>query len=113
MYKMLHPTVGIPLASLFSGSSRKMLDHWFTEEVFEEYRQHARKYLEGGVDIVLFGHTHHAEIRQFGDKTYVNTGEWIRSYNYAKLEGGTISLWRYFPHTPPQEIFPYQSFRGL
>jgi UDP-2,3-diacylglucosamine hydrolase len=104
LYKLLPPDIGVPLASFCSGSSRKMLDFWFTEEVIEEYRQHARTYLDHGADIVVFGHTHHAEIRRWGDKTYVNTGEWIRTFNYAKLENGAMSLWQWFTDKAAREI---------
>jgi UDP-2,3-diacylglucosamine hydrolase len=103
LYKLLHPNIGIPLALFFSGNSRKMLSNWLTEEKLEEYRQNARKYLESN-DIVIFGHTHKPEIRKFGEKTYVNTGEWIRKYTYAKMENGEISLWQWFADKPAEEI---------
>ncbi len=96
LYKLLHPDIGVPLASFFSGNSRKMLADWITEEKLEEYRRCARKLLEGS-DIVIFGHTHRPELRRYGDKVYVNTGEWIRKYTFAKMENGTIGLWEWFP----------------
>ena len=103
LYKLLHPNIGVPLALFFSGNSRKMLSNWLTEEKLEEYRQHARRYLESS-DIVIFGHTHRPEIRKFGEETYVNTGEWIRKYTYAKMENGEISLWQWFADRPVEEI---------
>jgi UDP-2,3-diacylglucosamine hydrolase len=103
VYKLLHPDIGVPLASFFSGNSRKMLKNWLTEEKLEEYRQNAKKLLETS-DIVIFGHTHRPEIRRYGGKTYVNTGEWIRNYTYAKMENGKISLWQWFPDKPAEEI---------
>jgi UDP-2,3-diacylglucosamine hydrolase len=103
LYKLLHPNIGIPLASFFSGNSRKMLSKWLTEEKLEEYRQNAKRYLQTS-DIVIFGHTHKPEIRRFGEKTYVNTGEWIRTYTYAKMENGDIRLWQWFADRPAEEI---------
>jgi UDP-2,3-diacylglucosamine pyrophosphatase LpxH len=32
-----------------------------------------------GVDGVICGHIHHAELRQFGDITYANDGDWVES----------------------------------
>ncbi|HUI91579.1 MAG TPA: UDP-2,3-diacylglucosamine diphosphatase [Chitinivibrionales bacterium] len=103
LYKLLHPDIGVPLASFFSGSSRKILADWITEEKREEYRQNARRLLETS-DIVIFGHTHKPEIKKFGDKVYVNTGEWIRRYTYAKMENGEIKLFEWFPEKRAVEI---------
>ncbi len=103
LYKLLHPDIGVPLASFFSGNSRKMLANWLTEEKLEEYRNNARVLLKSS-DIVVFGHTHKPEIRRYGDKTYVNTGEWIRRYTFAKMKEGTIGLWEWFSDAAPREI---------
>ncbi len=105
LYKMIHPDIGVPMASFFSGSSRKMLANWMTDEKLAEYRAVARQYLDES-DIVIFGHTHRYEITRFGDKTYVNTGEWIRKYSYAKMENGIIRLWQWFNNRPAEEIHP-------
>jgi UDP-2,3-diacylglucosamine hydrolase len=103
LYKLLHPNIAVPLALFFSGNSRKMLSNWLTEEKLEEYRQNAKRYLESS-DIVIFGHTHRPEIKKFGEKTYVNTGEWIRKYTYAKMENGEITLWQWFADRPAEEM---------
>jgi UDP-2,3-diacylglucosamine pyrophosphatase LpxH len=73
------------------------------ENIVDEYRRHALSYLRSGSDIVFFGHSHHAELSKWGEKIYCNTGAWMRSYNYATLEGGEVRLWRYRPGDP-QEI---------
>jgi UDP-2,3-diacylglucosamine hydrolase len=104
LFKLLHPNIGIVLGSFCSGSSRKVTSRFITEAVLEEYRDHARKYLENGSDIVVFAHTHRPEIRYFNGKTYCNSGEWIRQYTFAKLENGKMTLWRYFPGGEIQEI---------
>jgi UDP-2,3-diacylglucosamine hydrolase len=103
LYKLLHPGIGVPLALFFSGNSRKMLSNWLTEEKLEEYRQHAQKYLETS-DIVIFGHTHRPEIRKYGEKIYINTGEWIRKYTFAKMENGEINLWQWFGDRPAETV---------
>jgi UDP-2,3-diacylglucosamine hydrolase len=103
LYKLLHPDIGVPLGTFFSGNSRKMLANWLTEEKLEEYRQHARRLLATS-DIVIFGHTHKPELRKYGDKTYVNTGEWIRKYTFAKMDKGEIRLWEWFADKPAEEI---------
>jgi UDP-2,3-diacylglucosamine pyrophosphatase LpxH len=44
---------------------------------YEEVVAHAAH--ERGVDGVVCGHIHSAEIRQFGDVTYYNDGDWVES----------------------------------
>jgi|WetSurMetagenome_2_1015567.scaffolds.fasta_scaffold120365_3 UDP-2,3-diacylglucosamine hydrolase len=104
LYKMLHPDIGVPLGSWSSGSSRKVTSKFVTENVLEEYRDHARRYLRAGSDIVVFAHTHRPEIRHWNGKTFCNSGEWIRKYTFARLEAGIMTLWQYFPGGLVQEI---------
>jgi UDP-2,3-diacylglucosamine pyrophosphatase LpxH len=39
----------------------------------------ARAAIERGVDGVVCGHIHHAEIREFEGVTYYNDGDWVES----------------------------------
>lgn len=94
-YKMLHPSIGIFVASRFSRVSRlfnrTMLSPW----IRESYRKAGRKILDSGPEIVVMGHTHFAEIVTGEGKTYVNTGEWLRTFSYARLRDGNTSLMRH------------------
>lgn len=103
LYRLLHPGIGVPLALFFSGSSRSLLADWLTPEKLEEYRQHAKRYLQTN-DIVIFGHTHKPEIRRYDGKVYVNIGEWMRRYTYARMEKGEIKLFEWFEDKPAEEI---------
>lgn len=104
LYKLLHPNLGVGLGSVISGWSRKCSKIDSTEEFLEQYRRIARDYLKRGDDIVIFGHTHIAEIKHFASGIYCNTGSWVRRYPFAKLENGKISLDEYLPGKPPQLI---------
>jgi UDP-2,3-diacylglucosamine hydrolase len=104
LYKLIHPDIGVPLGSFFSGSSRKLTSRWLNERILEEYRDRAREYLAEGNDIVIFAHTHIPEIRQWEGKTFCNPGEWIEKYTFAKLANGVMSLWKYLPGQLPQQI---------
>lgn len=58
---------------------------------FEEAVAHAAR--ERGVDGVVCGHIHCAEIRQIGDITYYNDGDWVESCTaLVEAHDGTISL---------------------
>jgi Icc-related predicted phosphoesterase len=50
------------------------------------------------VDAVLCGHIHSAAIREFGNVTYYNCGDWVESCT-ALVEGedGIISIVNYHP----------------
>lgn len=58
---------------------------------FEEAVAHAAR--ERGVDGVVCGHIHCAEIRQIGDITYYNDGDWVESCTaLVEAHDGTMSL---------------------
>jgi UDP-2,3-diacylglucosamine hydrolase len=104
LFKYVPAQAGIPLASLFSASSRRKGERFMKEEIFDEYRRRALSFLEEGSDIVFFGHSHHAELSRWGKKVYCNTGAWMRYYNYATLAGGEVRLWRFRRGQMPEEI---------
>jgi UDP-2,3-diacylglucosamine pyrophosphatase LpxH len=55
------------------------------------------------VDAVLCGHIHSPGIREFGNVTYYNCGDWVESCS-ALVEGddGIVSLVNYHPFSPSQ-----------
>lgn len=58
---------------------------------YEEAVAHAAR--DSHVDGVVCGHIHSAEIRQIGDITYYNDGDWVESCTaLAEAADGTISL---------------------
>lgn len=69
--------LGYPYWSLSSYLKRKVknaveyISH-YEEAVADEARRR-------GVDGVMCGHIHHAEIRHFGDVLYCNSGDWVES----------------------------------
>jgi UDP-2,3-diacylglucosamine hydrolase len=106
LFKILHPSLGIPLARFFSGSSRLLSADRISSRRLAEYKQTARSYCAQGNDIVIFAHTHRAELVRWGEKVYCNTGNWLRQRNYAILENGIVRLWNYNGSNPAREIAP-------
>lgn len=92
IYKMLHPNWGIPLAEVFSRTSRDQISFRSRESERNAYRQVAKNMLESGPDIVIFGHTHYPEMCSWNGKIYCNTGDWIQHFTYAVMENGEICL---------------------
>jgi UDP-2,3-diacylglucosamine pyrophosphatase LpxH len=58
----------------------------------EAFGAAAREILDRGFDAVVFGHTHQAGMRQYGEQCYVNSGSWMLAPNYVKIDHGKVSL---------------------
>ncbi len=92
LYRWLHPDLGIPLAKFMSQSSREYTNNKFFDHS-EEYFQYAKEKFDSGFDVVIIGHTHKPSIKHFNDKIFVNLGDWITHFSYAKCdENGDIKL---------------------
>lgn len=92
IYKILHPNIGVPLASSFSGSSRHFNSSKFTKERRKEYLEAAKGFLRKGHDILFMGHTHHPALYKMEEGIYCNTGEWMKTYSYATMQKGKLTL---------------------
>jgi UDP-2,3-diacylglucosamine hydrolase len=92
-YKIIHPSVGVGIGKYFSAMSRKKHLGKMSDKDLEKYRQAARAYLKNGLrDLVIFAHTHHAELLSLDGGEYCNTGSWMKDYSYAVLRDGKIQL---------------------
>jgi UDP-2,3-diacylglucosamine pyrophosphatase LpxH len=68
---------GLPYWSLAAHLKKRVKNAVQFISKYEEVVAHAAA--ERGVDGVVCGHIHSAEIRQFGDITYYNDGDWVES----------------------------------
>ncbi len=68
---------GLPYWSLSAHIKKRVKNAVAFVSRFEEAVAHAAH--EAGVDGVVCGHIHCAEIRSFGDVTYYNDGDWVES----------------------------------
>ena len=84
LYRKLPPDWAIPLAKWVSSSSRDYTsrrDHTFEPD----YEQYAASIIEQGFDCVAIGHLHIPVIRALGNGTYINTGDFINHFSYARV----------------------------
>jgi len=91
LYKKLPPDWGIPLAKKVSGSSRQYTerrDHTFAKD----YEGYAKNKLAKGYDIVAIGHLHIPVYKEFEEGIYINTGDFINHFTYAKISSEGIRL---------------------
>ncbi len=91
LYSLLHPDLGIPLARWVSSLSRKHTRQDLPPND-EDYLKLALKKFEEGFDYAIFGHLHSPKIQEFGQKIYVNLGDWIENFSYAEFDGRDLKL---------------------
>jgi UDP-2,3-diacylglucosamine hydrolase len=91
LFKCLHPTMGINLASTSSNKSRKYTDSktYGHLEGLEDFS--AKKILEG-FDYVVMGHRHKAINKQIGNGYYVNLGDWVHEPTFGRYSKGEFEL---------------------
>ena len=102
LYKTLIPAdIGMQIAKWTSRSSRK-LKRLDKSSWVEEYTRFAEEKFDEGFDCVVLGHIHYPFVKEDGEKVYVNSGEWISEFSYAKYDGKTLTLnhWKNRPVNP-------------
>lgn len=88
-YSFVHPDLGIGLAQQVALKSRGLGAKLYLTEAMARF---ARGKLQAGFDIVIMGHSHVPEQRQFDGGTYVNIGDWTSNFTYGLIADGSPSL---------------------
>jgi UDP-2,3-diacylglucosamine hydrolase len=108
---LIHPDLGIPLASFWSVQSRSSQSHpqsFFGPEK-EWLIQYCLEVLQKeNFDFFIFGHRHlpiDYTLNANGSR-YLNLGEWIHNNSYAELYDGNVTL--SFFENPNGKIFGNQ-----
>lgn len=84
LYSLIHPDLGVALASRTSKSSR---DYTTKKDFGEEdgLFEAAKNKIDEGYDYVLFGHLHQKQFLQYKNGYYINLGSWISEPCYGKF----------------------------
>lgn len=104
---MLHPDVGIGLATLWSRQSRAANSKKNEEHFLGEDREFLFQYCldvekKAHHDYYIFGHRHLPLDLQVGPNSrYLNLGEWFSQYTYAVFDGRQVSLKKYTSTNEP------------
>jgi len=77
VFNVARRMLGLPYWSLSAHLKRKVKNAVSYVSSFEQVVAHAA--FERGADGVVCGHIHSAEVRQFGEVTYYNDGDWVES----------------------------------
>jgi UDP-2,3-diacylglucosamine hydrolase len=96
-YRWLHPDIGIRLAQYLSIKNKLISGEEDVKYLGEENEwlvQYCKKKLtKKRYDYFLFGHRHlPLEIKLSENSKYINTGDWITHYTFAKFENNMLSL---------------------
>lgn len=92
LYSLIHPDLGIPLARWVSSLSRRHTHHQNPPNDFD-YVEAALEKFENGFDYVIYGHLHFPKYQMFGQKVYINLGDWIENFTYAEYDGRDLKLY--------------------
>ncbi|RKY98025.1 MAG: UDP-2,3-diacylglucosamine diphosphatase [Ignavibacteriae bacterium] len=85
MYSLLHPDIGIAIASKTSKTSReytKKKDYGEIDGMLDV----AKIKIDEGFDYVIFGHSHEKAFTKYNDGVYINLGSWIDNPCYGKFD---------------------------
>lgn len=91
LYSLLHPDLGIGIASKTSKSSRVYTDKKNYGEIDGLYEA-AKKKIDEGFDYVLFGHLHKRIWQAYKKGNYINLGSWLDKPCYGVFKNQKFEI---------------------
>ncbi len=91
LYSLIHPDLGISIASYFSRTSRaytEKKDYGSKDGLLEV----AKEKIEEGFDFVILGHSHIRQFYKHNNGIYINLGSWFDAPCYGKFENGNFEI---------------------
>jgi UDP-2,3-diacylglucosamine hydrolase len=84
LYSIIHPDIGIWIAS---GTSKKSRDYTAQKNYGEidGLVATAQKKIDEGYDYVIFGHSHRKEFMNYNNGYYINLGTWLEAPCFGKF----------------------------
>ncbi len=88
--KSLPASLILSLGNKMSRSSReRIFPEWLIKKREEQFREYAKTM---NYDFIVFSHLHKPEIRNWGNKLYMNTGDWTKHFSYIEILDGKPKL---------------------
>lgn len=84
IYSMIHPDLGIKIASLSSKTSRNYTSQKFQSSL-DGLFDIAKEKINEGYDYVILGHSHIRTFEKFNNGYYINLGSWLQKPCYGKF----------------------------
>jgi UDP-2,3-diacylglucosamine hydrolase len=94
LYRQIPPDISYPLARLMARGSRDYVQKRDTGYL-QDYEDFASEKIKQGFDAVILAHTHVPVLRDLGEGTYLNIGDFFRHFTYGKLQDGKLFLEHY------------------
>lgn len=91
LYSLIHPDLGISLASNTSKSSREYTAKKNYGEVDGLFNE-AKKKIDEGFEFVIFGHLHKRVYESYNEGKYINLGSWLDKPCYGKYYGNGFEV---------------------
>ena len=91
LYSLLHPDIGIAVASKVSRSSREYTAKKDYGEI-DGMLEVAKQKIDSGFDYVIFGHSHQRVVQNYSNGLYINLGSWIDSPCYGKYDSNGFKV---------------------
>lgn len=85
IYSLIHPDLGIKIASLTSKKSRDYTSQKFSNEL-DGLFETAKLKIEQNYDYVIFGHSHIRSYEKYKNGFYINLGSWLQKPCYGKYK---------------------------
>ncbi len=95
LFRWLHPDAGIPFARFASGTSRSYTNQNNHLRDESDYIEFARGKFAEGFDYVLMGHRHNPLEHEENGRKYINLGDWLENFTYARFDGEELKLLSY------------------
>lgn len=92
LFRWIHPDVGFALAHGTSHGSRKYTqgkDYGPTDGM----RLEAERQIQQGADYVIMGHRHRPMREYMHGGQYINLGDWIHNFTFAKYDNGELRMY--------------------
>ena len=108
LFNAIRRSFGLPYWSLAAHLKKRVKNAVQFISRFEEAVAHAAA--DRGVDGVVCGHIHSAEIRQFGQITYYNDGDWVESCTaLVEHAGGAMEVIDWAEHVRGSAVARYSA----
>lgn len=91
LYSLIHPDLGIWIASKTSAKSRDYTSAKSYGEIDGVFEVAKRK-IQNGFDYVLFGHTHKQVYEKYKNGIYINLGTWLEKPSFGVFDGVTFKI---------------------
>jgi UDP-2,3-diacylglucosamine hydrolase len=91
MFSLIHPDLGISIASSTSKKSRDYTAGKSYGEI-DGVLDAAKRKIDEGYDYVVFGHTHKRSFEKYKSGIYINLGTWLTDPGYGIFNNGKFEI---------------------